>query len=92
MAHHLAVEERDHIAQLSHKGYEQKEIALRMGWSSATICRELKRNRTGHEYFTALAQQTAERRRRERPLTRKLDDLENNEAVRDGLAQNWSPE
>ena len=92
MAHHVTVEERDHIAQLSHKGYEQKEIALRMGRSPATICRELKRNRTGQEYFAALAQQTAERRRRERPLTRKLDDLENNEAVRDGLAQNWSPE
>ena len=56
MAHHLTVEERDHIAQLSHKSYEQKEIALRMGWSSATICRELKRNRTGHEYFAVLAQ------------------------------------
>jgi hypothetical protein len=44
------------------------------------------------EYFAAQAQELAERRRRERPRQRKLDDPELNEAVRCGLVQNWSPE
>ena len=92
MARHLTKEERDRIAQLSHQGHEQKEIARWIGRSPSTISRELNRNRTGHEYFAAQAQEATERRRRERPLTRKLDDPENNETVREALVQNWSPE
>jgi len=92
MAHHLTREERDRVAQLTHQGFEQMEIARRIGRSPATISRELKRNSTGGQYFAAQAQQTSERRRRERPLTRKLDRVENNEAVRRGLARDWSPE
>ena len=92
MARHLTKEERDRIAQLSYQGFEQKEIARWIGRSPATISRELNRNRTGHEYFAGQAQEATERRRRERPLTRKLDDPEINETVREGLVQNWSPE
>jgi IS30 family transposase len=63
-----------------------------VGRDPGTISRELARNRVGCEYFAAQAQELAERRRRERPLVRKLDDPELNEAVRCSLVQNWSPE
>ena len=92
MAHHLTLEERDRIAQLRHRGADQKEIANAVGRSPATISRELRRNRTDGEYFAAQAQREARRRRQDRPLVRKMEAPEINEAVRAGLAQEWSPE
>ena len=92
MSSHLTVEERDSIAQLWHQGAEQQEIASALGRDPATISRELRRNSTGDEYHAAWAQRESERRRRERPLVRKMDDPQINEAVRAGLAQDWSPE
>jgi IS30 family transposase len=92
MANHLTSEERDRIAQLRCRGAEQQEIARTLGRSAATISRELRRNRTNDEYGAAQAQRQAERRRRERPLVRKMDDPKINETVRAGLARNWSPE
>ncbi len=92
MASHLTLEERDHIVQLAHQGSDQKEIAGTLNRSPSTISRELRRNRTDDNYRAGQAQQLAERRRRERPISRKMDDPEINEAVRDGLADYWSPE
>jgi transposase, IS30 family len=92
MARHLTKEERDRIAQLHHRQFSQKQIALVVGRDPGTISRELARNRVGGEYFAAQAQELAQRRRRERPRQRKLDDPELNEAVRCSLVRNWSPE
>ena len=92
MASHLTIEERDRISQLWHQGTEQKEIARTIGRSAATISRELRRNRTGNDYFAGQAQQQARRRRSERPLQRKMDDPQLNESVRQGLTQQWAPE
>ena len=92
MANHLTLEERDRIAQLRHQGADQKEIAHALGRCPATISRELRRNRTDGEYYAAQAQQEAQRRRWERPLVRKMDDPEINEAVRAGLTHEWAPE
>jgi IS30 family transposase len=92
MASHLTLEERDRIVQLAHRGADQKEIAGALNRSPSTISRELRRNRTDGNYQAGQAQQLAERRRRERPIPRKMDDPEINEAVRDGLAHYWSPE
>jgi IS30 family transposase len=92
MANHLTLEERDRIAQLRHQEADQQEIAQAVGRSPATISRELRRNGTNGEYHAAQAQRQAERRRRERPLTRKMEDPEVNEAVRAGLAHEWAPE
>ena len=74
MACHLTKEERDRIAQLHHRQFSQKLIAQAVGRDPGTISRELARNRVGGEYFAAQAQELAQRRRRERPLKRKLDD------------------
>ena len=92
MSSHLTVEVRDSIAQLRHQGSNQKEIAKAVGRSRSTISRELRRNRTGDEYYAAQAQEKSQQRRRERPLVRKMDDPQINEAVRSGLAEEWSPE
>jgi len=92
MANHLTLEERDRIAQLRHQGADQKEIAQAVGRCPSTISRELRRNRTDDEYHAAQAQREAERRRRERPLVRKMEKPEINEAVRAGLAHEWAPE
>ena len=92
MTHQLTAAERDRLAQWRYGEATQKEIARALGRSPSTISRELHRNRTGEEYHAAQAQRTAERRRRERPLVRKMDDPRINETVRAGLAQQWSPE
>jgi IS30 family transposase len=92
MPQHLTIAERDRIAELRHEGAQQNEIAAALKRSTSTISRELSRNGVGDDYGAATAQAAAERRRRERPLERKLDDPELREAVRDGLAHDWSPE
>lgn len=92
MSSHLTLEERDRIAQLRGQGADQKEIAAALQRSPATISRELRRNASGGEYLAAQAQQQACRRQQQRPLTRKMDRPEINEAVRRGLAHDWSPE
>lgn len=89
---HLTPEERDRIAHLRHGGADQQEIARVVGRCPSTISRELRRNSTGGQYYAAQAQRAAERRRRERPLVRKMDNAEINQAVRAGLAQDWAPE
>jgi len=92
MASHLTLEERDRLAQFRHQGLQQQEIAKILRRSKSTISRELKRNPIGDDYLTGQAQRQAEQRRRERPLSRRMDDPEINESVRSGLAQQWSPE
>jgi IS30 family transposase len=92
MAHHLTPEERDRIAQLRHRGADQKEIAKAVARCPSTISRELRRNHTDGEYHAAQAQRKAELRRQERPLVRKMENPQINEAVRAGLAQEWAPE
>jgi IS30 family transposase len=92
MASHLTPDERDRIAHLRLRGFDQKEIGRAIGRCPSTISRELRRNRTNDEYYAAQAQRQSERRRRERSITRKMDDPEINRNVREGLAHNWAPE
>jgi len=92
MSSHLTLEERDRLAQLRQQGANQKEIAAALGRNKGTISRELQRNATGGEYLAGQAQRKSECRRRERPLVRKLDVPEINQAVRAGLSQEWSPQ
>ena len=92
MAHHLTLEDRDRIAELWQQGAVQKEIAAAVGRSRGTISRELRRNQTDGSYYAAQAQRQAERRRRERPLVRKMEDPQLNQIVRSHLTQEWAPE
>lgn len=92
MFKHLTLEERDRIVQLRHEGADQREIAKALGRSPATVSRELRRNRVGQVYYAGQAHREAGRRRRERPLVRKMDDPGINGFVRRGLSQEWAPE
>jgi len=92
MVHHLTIEERDRIAQLRHRGANQKEIARALKRSASTISRELRLNGVGTDYLAAQAHEQARRRRQERPLTRKMERPKLNRAVRHGLTQYWSPD
>jgi len=86
------MEERDRIAQLRQRGFQQAEIARVLQRAGSTICRELRRNRSRSGYCAAQAQAMAERRRCERPLVKKMDKPAIQEAVVEGLVQEWSPE
>lgn len=89
----LSMEEREVISQLFAAGFSCKQIGERLGRPRCTIGREVKRNsRDNGGYSAVLAQAKMETRRRERPLTRKLQRPELNAAVREGLAQEWSPD
>jgi len=92
MPSHLTLEERDLIAELRHRGFNQQEIARAIRRCPSTLSRELRRNCTGEVYRAAQAQRKSERRRRERPLTRKLDEPAFNLVVRQALRDDWSPE
>jgi transposase, IS30 family len=89
---HLTPQEREVIGRMRYSGHGPTAIADALGRSKSTISRELRRNRSGGTYSALEAQRLAERRRRERPRSRKIDRPEINEAVRSGLAELWSPE
>ena|SRR5437867_1516167 len=92
MAHQLTPEERERLCVLHAKGSSQAEIARELDRNRSTISRELRRNQIADAYSAVAAQRLAERRRRERPLTTKMERPEVNEYVRHGLANYWSPE
>ncbi len=89
----LSMEEREIVSQMFASGHSQKAIAERLGRARCTIGRELARNgQADGSYSAVVAQQKAIVRRRERPLTRKLQRPELNTAVRSRLTQEWSPD
>lgn len=89
----LSMEEREVISQMFAAGHSRKAIAARLGRPRCTIGRELKRNAQDDGSYSAVAaQRKMEVRRRQRPLTRKLQRPEVNAAVRRHLTQEWSPD
>jgi IS30 family transposase len=89
----LSMEEREVVSQMWAAGHSRKAIAIRLGRAKSTIGRELKRNgREDGSYSAVAAQQQAIRRRRERPLIRKLERPQLNAAVRSRLTKEWSPD
>ena len=86
----LTREQRYQIQILIKEGYNQTQIALRLGFDKSTISRELRRNCGEHGYFPNQADVMAHRRRRHShgpripPETwRQIERL---------LRQQWSPE
>ena len=88
----LTLEEREVISQMRYSGSGPTAIARCLDRSPSTISRELRRNCGPQGYRAVTAQKQTSKRRRERTLTRKMDDPQINEAVRTGLSQEWSPE
>lgn len=84
--------ERERIYELQLTGLGPSAIGRQLGRDKSTISRELRRNRSDGRYSARQAQEMAQRRRAERPVVRKLDRPEIQQAVRAGLIQHWSPE
>lgn len=92
MGAHLSMDEREVISQMWYAGQSRAAMARRLGRDRSTIGRELRRNGDGRTYSAVAADWRAAERRRNRPLVRKLDRPDVNEAVRNGLAERWSPD
>src|SRR4051812_24892954 len=89
----LSMEERVLLSQLHAAGHTDAEIGKRLKRSRSTVWRERQRNRQGDgNYEPVAAHRQAVQRRRERPLIRKLQHAALNNAVRERLTQEWSPE
>jgi IS30 family transposase len=90
---HLTQEQRYTIAQMKTKGYSQKEIASTIDKNKSVISRELKRNsnkRTG-EYDDELAQSKYEKRMKEKPKKKRLNE-QMKEEIQEYLSIQYSPE
>lgn len=92
MARQLTIEERESISRMQASGCSPPRIAKALGRHRGTINRELARNSSCGCYRAVKAQQLAQARRRERPLTRRMDDPQTRERVIRLLVQYWSPE
>jgi len=92
MPYQLTFQEREKISQMVFSKASDAEIAAALGRSRSTIFRERTRNVCNQEYSAVHAQQLAEMRRSNRPLTRKMDIPEISQRVRSGIASYWSPE
>lgn len=89
----LAQHERYLISELLKLGLSQRAIALRLGRSASTVCRELKRNATTHDgaYRPSKADRYAIARRRRCRRGPKFKPQQY-EVVRHYLKKKWSPE
>jgi len=85
--HKLTLEEREVISQMHYSGAGPARIVRRLNRSPSTISRALNRNSDSAGYRAVVAQEQTSRRRRKRPLIRKMDDSFINESVRTGLSQ-----
>lgn len=92
MAKQLTLWERERISQMYDSGAENAEIARELDRSASTIGRELERNSVAGHYSAVVAHGLALKRRRERPLVRKMDRAEVKDYVLDGLVRCWSPD
>ena len=74
---------------MHYSGAGPARISRRLNRSPSTISRALNRNSDSAGYRAVVAQEQTSRRRRKRPLIRKMDDSFINESVRTGLSQEW---
>lgn len=89
---HLTLEQREVLAQMSCRGEHPEDIAAALGCHRGTVYREVRRNRTGGDYFPARAQAAADGRRRFSKSAWKMECAPLAEYVRDKLQQYWSPQ
>ena len=91
--HHFTPLERMKLETLLRVGYTQAAIAKEMGFSPSAISREIKRNATVRGYYLAVGAQYKylDRRKHCRP-SKRLENKELRERVRECLNEEWSPE
>lgn len=90
---HLTLLERETISQMGFCGHGVRSIARTLRRAPSTISRELTRNGSAHGRYSAVtAHRRSVDRRRQRPVSCKLDHGELQAEVRRGLGCCWSPE
>ena len=93
----LSLEQRYKIEALLKAGMKQKLIAIQIGVSSSTICRELKRNvarrgRTGGRYVAINAQRKTNLRHHQKAKQVKFTEAAKKIIVNQLIEDRWSPE
>jgi transposase, IS30 family len=92
MASHLSMDERKRLSTLLEAGFSRAAVSRALVRAKSTITRELARNCRGWWYCPRQAQKRAERRRRQRPLRRKMDHPAIAAQVKRGLRAYHSPD
>lgn len=90
--HHLTPKERALIAQLWNNGISMRQLARRLQRSPGTICREIKRNRSGQKYLSVPAQALYFERRMKCHRKRLYQDFRLADYISEKLELAWSPE
>ncbi len=90
--HHLTSEARCQIYTLKSTGSTQKEIAIYLGVSCSTICREIKRNSGQRGYFYKQANRKAIERRHDASCTPTTMIPAVVSLIETKLIEKWSPE
>ena len=89
---HLNEEERDQIAVLRSRGQTLREIAQKVGRHYSSLCRELRRNRSGGNGYLPHWAQTHAIKRRQNHKRMRLKSFVMREEVERLLMKGWSPE
>ena len=90
---HLTTEERAVIAHGLKERIPRNEIARSIGRHPSVITREIQRNKPPRMTYTSyIADKRAKERRKNRPITRKMEQPELLRRVTEKLHENWSPE
>ena len=93
MYHQLTSQQRSQIFALLQRKTPRKEIALIVGCSQSTLCRELKRNSTAKgNYLWEKAHAKAMGRRKRATSNRKLDSVLEWRIKQMIIDHQWSPE
>lgn len=90
---HFTTEERESLLRFQTEGLKPSEMARRLKRSKSSISRELKRNTTPGERYSAIVAEEMYRQRRKKCVRKKLlEDPKRKEFVREKLEEYWSPE
>jgi len=95
MHYHLTQHQRIELSLLTRLGYSQRAVALVLGVSPSTICRELARNRKPNgKYHARVARLLTEARRLDanQRLRKLFGNTSLEQLVEAKLRLNWSPE
>lgn len=89
----LTLTKRYHISTLIKEGYNQKDIANKIGVHPSTICREFKRFReTNKQYYHPETLQIEAKVKHIKKPKRSAMDKECEKYIRNKLKKDWSPE
>jgi len=90
--HQLSISEREEISILTSAGASVSDIAIKLGRNKSTISRELRRHRYNAQYRASVAQNRADRAKRNNRKPRKAANPELMQQIERMIKLRWSPE